>query len=128
MTLQDRATTLANHARFIRRVVESGEVWALESEEGLAVCDSTQDDEAEEARDVIPFWSDRAYAQRAAAGEWAGFVPTLVALDEFIDRWLKGMHEDGALAGTNWDANNCGVEIEPAELARELVAALEEQD
>jgi len=128
MTLQDRATTLANHDRFIRRVVESGEVWVLESDEGYAVCDSTQYEEDEEARDVIPFWSDRAYAQRAAEGEWAGFVPTPITLDDFIDRWLKGMHEDGTLAGTNWDANNCGVEVVPVELAHALVTALEERD
>jgi hypothetical protein len=37
--------------------------------------------------------------------------------------WLKGMHEDGVLVGTNWDANNCGLEVEPPELAAELLEA-----
>jgi hypothetical protein len=129
MTLQDRATTLANHERFIRRVVASGEVWALESPDGWAACESVEDvDEGDEEapREVMPFWSDRAYAQRAAAGEWEHFVPTAIPLDLFIDRWLKDMHDDGTLVGTNWDAHGCGVEIEAIELAQALVDALDE--
>ena len=128
MTLQDRATTLANHERFIQRVVASGEVWALEAADAWAACESVEDSDGDGVpREVMPFWSDRAYAQRAAAGEWARFVPTPIPLDDFIDRWLKGMHADGTLAGTNWDAHNSGVEIEALELAQALLAALEGQ-
>ena len=35
------------------------------------------------------------------------------------------MHEDGTLVGTNWDANNCGLEVEALELAKELLDRLE---
>jgi hypothetical protein len=78
----------------------------------------------DEPCEVIPFWSDEAYARRAATRDWAEYVPVAISLDVFIDKWLKGMHKDGTLVGTNWDAHNCGEEIEP----RELVDALEEQD
>jgi hypothetical protein len=130
MTLQNRADTLANHRRFIERVIASGEVWGLESSNGWAVCDSVADDEGAEAEPVqgaVPLWSDRAHAQRAAQGEWEHFVPSAIPLDEFIDHWLKGMHEDDVLVGTDWDAPGCGVEIEALELAQELVSALDHE-
>jgi hypothetical protein len=31
------------------------------------------------------------------------------------------MHEDGALVGTNWNANLADLEIEPIDLAKQLV-------
>ena len=127
MTLQDQADSQANYERFVQRVVESGEVWGLMSDDGWAICDSAEDTEDEEPLDVMPFWSDQAYARRAATGDWEEYVPTAIPLDLFIDRWLKGMHDDGTLVGTNWDANNAGLEIEAVELADALVTAMEQQ-
>ena len=121
--LQDAATSIENHQRFIRRVVESGEVWGLRSAEGWVVSSSTHD-EGEDAS-VMPFWSDRAYAKRAAQGEWAHYEPTPIPLDKFLNVWLKGMHADGTLVGTNWDARNCGLEVAALELAKELDAELQ---
>jgi hypothetical protein len=119
--LQDRATSIEGHERFIRRVVEAGEVWGLKSRDGWAVCPSNQ---FEDAR-VMPFWSDRAYARRAAKEEWADYEPTSLGLEEFLEGWLREMHEDGTLVGTNWDANNCGLEVEALDLAKELLERLE---
>jgi hypothetical protein len=73
----------------------------------------------------MPFWSDRAYARRAARAEWAAYEPTRIELSEFIDGWLKGMHEDGVLVGTNWDANNRGLEVPAVDLAQALVTLLD---
>jgi uncharacterized protein DUF2750 len=91
----------------------------LRSEDGWAVCASTEFEDT----DVMPFWSDRAYAARAAINEWAAYEPASIPLDEFIDSWLKGMHENGSLVGTNWDRENCGMEIAAADLAQELLRA-----
>ena len=52
------------------------------------------------------------------------YEPAPIPLDAFIDGWLKGMHGDGCVVGTNWDANNCGMERPAADLARELVEAI----
>jgi hypothetical protein len=114
--LQNRATAEENHERFIRRVRDADQVWGLKSTEGWAQCESTEFAD----RNVMPFWSDRAYAQRAAREEWAQYEPTPIPLSRFIDAWLKGMSEDGTLVGTNWDAHNCGLEVEPVDLARRL--------
>ena len=114
---QDAITTRESHERFVERVATSKLVWGLKSDEGWAVSPSND----YEGVDVMPFWSDRAYAKRAATDEWKNYVPTSIPLDLFVDRWLKGMNEDGTLVGTNWDAHNFGREVEPVELARELL-------
>ena len=46
-----------------------------------------------------------------------------------IDTWLAGMSEDGVLVGTNWDAELEGLEVEPSDLAEELlIEEYEEED
>jgi hypothetical protein len=115
--LQDHASSKENYERFIVRAKAQGEVYGLQAPDGgWAVCPSNEDDEA----DVIVFWSDRAYAALHQKEEWKDYVVTPVALDEFVEAWLKGMHEDGSIVGPNWDANLIGLEVEPIDVARRL--------
>jgi hypothetical protein len=106
-----------NHERFIRDVRESGLVWGLRSDQGWAVCESNEYEET----DVYPFWSDEAQARSHCQDDWANFVPDSLTLDVFIDTWLAGMSEDGVLLGTNWDEELSGLELEPDDLAQELL-------
>jgi len=114
--LQDRATSESDYRRFIEQVRENEEVWGLRSDDGWAYCASNEYEDT----DILVFWSDRASAQRHVQGDWAKHKPTAIPLDEFIDNWLRGMHEDGALVGPNWDAGLCGLELEPSKLADNL--------
>ena len=114
---QDRATSESNYRNFIERVQDSGEVWGLRCDEGWAYCASNEYEDT----DVLVCWSDRAYAQRHVQGDWSKHTPTAIPLDEFIDRWLQGMDDDGALVGPNWDADLCGLEVEPREIADQLI-------
>ncbi len=116
--IQDRATSEGNYQRFIERARESGKVWGLRGDDGWAYCASNEYEDT----DVLVFWSDRAYAQRHAQADWRGHKPTVIPLDEFIDNWLQGMHNDGALVGPNWDPELCGLEVEPREVADKLTA------
>lgn len=111
-----------NHDRFVRDVRESGLVWGLKSDQGWAVCESNEYEDT----DVYPFWSDESEARLHCADDWAEFVPDSLPLDVFIDTWLAGMSEDGVLVGTNWDAELSGLELEPDDLAEELLG--EEDD
>lgn len=107
----------ANKERFISRVRESGVVWGLRSENGWAYCESNHSES-----DVLLFWSEEAYARRHATKEWATYEATSIDFDAFIDGWLRGMHEDGALAGVNFNADLAGIEVEPLELAKALAS------
>ena len=115
--------SIENHRRFIERVAKSRIVWGLRSRDGWAAAPSND----HEDREVMPFWSDRAYAARAAKNEWADYEPTSIDIDSFIDNWLRGMNQEGSLVGTNWDAHLMGLEIEPAELAKSLLDSMDRE-
>jgi hypothetical protein len=104
--------------RFVKSVRKNKLIWGLKSKDGWAIAPSNDYEDT----NVMPFWSHRAYAERVAIDEWKYYQPTSIAFDEFIDCWLKGMSEDGYLAGIEWNAHLIGKEIEPIELARDLLA------
>lgn len=116
------------HERFVRRVAESGEVWGLRNDEGWCVSPSSEDHEDLEDEDlnVIPFWSEQAYASQCAQEEWADYEPTPIPLELFLEEWLPGMAEDGLLVGTNWNPDLIGREIEPLDLKEEIERSLGE--
>ncbi|XLZ71793.1 DUF2750 domain-containing protein [Massilia sp. SR12] len=65
--------------------------------------------------------ANSAYARRLAENEWAAYIPTPIDLSSFIDNWLQGMHQDMVLAGVNFNSDLAGLEIDPLELAEELL-------
>ena len=104
------------HQRFIERVLKLNHVWGLKSKQGWVVCPSNK----EEGKEVMPFWSNRAYAAQCAKEEWKGYEPTAISLEDFLTKWLSGMAKDGFLVGTNWNANLIGLESDPFVLKAEL--------
>jgi len=103
--------------RFVAEAKQRGEVYGLQDRDGgWAVCDSVEDENI----DVILFWSDRAFAAQHKKEDWQEYAVTPVPLDEFVEAWLKGMHEDGSVVGPNWDTTLSGPEVEPIDLARKL--------
>ena len=119
----ETAACQANHRRFVERVLSSETVWGLQNDDGFAVCPSTEDEE----REVIMFWSDRAYAARAARTSCPGRTPGMIALFDFLFRWLPGMDEDGHLAGTNWTGHLIGLEFEPSALRQETIDTMPDE-
>ncbi len=113
----------ADHERFVREVRASGLVWGLQSDQGWAVCESNEYEDT----DVYPFWSSEAEARVHSTDDWAGYKPASLDLDLFIDTWLAGMSEDGVLVGTNWDSELMGLEVEPSDLAEELLIEDDEE-
>jgi hypothetical protein len=101
---------------FIERIIKTKMVWGLRSEEGWCVSPSNEYEETE----VMPFWSDRAYAQQCAVEEWEAFKPVSISLEEFMEAWLPGLETDQLLVGTNWNVRLIGKEIEPFELRTHL--------
>ena len=114
----------ANYQRFIEHILESGQVWGLQSDDGWVVVDSTEFEDSE----VMPFWSEEAYAKSHCVGEWDNFRPVAMDLDEFVEEWLVGMAEDGILVGPNWNDDLEGLEVEPDEVALQLTGEPDESD
>jgi hypothetical protein len=122
--LGNQQDSIDNYGRFLELVAKSRVVWGLKSAKGWAAAPSNDDED----REVMPFWSDRAYAARAAKDQWAEYAATSIDIDSFIDNWLRGMNKDGLLVGTNWNAHLIGLEVEPAELVQALLEATRDGD
>ena len=76
----------------VKRVADWEEVWSLREPNGWALSRGASGEVA------APFWPHPDYAQRCAAGEWAGCEPQTIALDAFFERWLPGLARDGRVA------------------------------
>jgi hypothetical protein len=113
----------SNYDLFVSQVLESGQVWGLKNDDGWALCDSVEFEET----DVFPFWSSEKHAAGHCEGEWKIYDAATLSLDEFLEDWLPGMHEDGAMVGPNWDGELNGLEVEPRDLAERL-GGLESQE
>jgi hypothetical protein len=46
-------------------------------------------------------------------------------MEEFLDDWLTGMHEDVHRAGVNWNEDLEGQELEPLDLLEEFESELD---
>lgn len=106
------------YLRFVNFIREERVVWGLESEDGWATTTSNND----VYRSVILFWSHKTYARRMANDEWTDSVPKPIDLEKFVNRWLRGMKQDGYLVGVNWNSELMGQEVEPDVLARDLTS------
>lgn len=114
--LLDEGTVESNFKRFVKRIIESETVFYLSNDNGVANSVSNDDEETV----ILMFWSDRAYASRANQIFEEKYDVTKMELFDFLYRWLPGMSGDNVLAGTNWNGELVGREIDPFEL-REII-------
>ena len=105
-----------NYDQFIAEAIDLGCVWALEGEDGFALCPSVDNDEL----DVMPLWSQPEYAEAHCKDEWSVYEPVPISLEELLDDWLPGMHSDVLLVGVNWNTDLEGLEIEPLDLMEDI--------
>ena len=113
---RSKADSKKDHQSFIERVIAAEEVWGLKGESGFAWCESNEVQE----RDVILFWSERAFSESPRKLWYPEYEPVALTLFDFLFRWLPGMSSDGVLAGTNWTQELVGVESDPKELQDEI--------
>ncbi|GAA4343006.1 DUF2750 domain-containing protein [Flaviaesturariibacter amylovorans] len=111
-----------HQSAFINRIIETGTVWALSSDEGFATSESDEYEDVE----VLPFWSEEAAAAVLARDEWAEFKPASLPLAEFLEKWLPGMYSEDVVVGIDWDAEMTGTETEPLDLALAVAEALKQ--
>ena len=105
-----------NFEVFLEDALATGCVWGLEGEEGWALCPSLSNEDI----DVMPLWSQPEHAQIHCNEEWAEYEVVPISLEELLDDWLPGMHEDVLMVGVNWNAEMEGLEMEPLDLLEEM--------
>jgi hypothetical protein len=111
-----------NYDRLIIESLEQGCIWGLrDGDDNWAMVESSIDPKI----GVIPFWSNQDLAAQLCADEWAIYTPVAIAMEEFLDDWLIGMHEDVLRVGINWNTDLEGQELEPLDLLEEFESELE---
>ena len=111
-----------NYHLFIEEAFATGCVWGLEGDDGFALCPSIFSDDV----DVLPLWSQPEYAQVHCVDEWQQYRVVPIALDELLDDWLVGLHEEVTMVGPNWNAQLEGDEVEPLDMLEDFETDTEE--
>lgn len=97
-------------AAFYRDVAKSRRVWTARDAEGFP-CPETST-----GKRSMPFWSSEGRVRRVieSVPAFSGFEPVEFPWEEFCDRWLAGLKEDGFLVGVNWSGPSAtGYDVEP---------------
>ncbi|AZA83922.1 DUF2750 domain-containing protein [Chryseobacterium lactis] len=123
--LQDHITVKNRHIYFIKKVSTTEIVYALRGEKGYATsCSNDLQYGDGEPVEIVCFWSDNATAKLCIQEEWNHYEVCSIPLEEFMENWCIGMDNDGLIAGTNFDNNLFGYEVEPLELCLDLIREL----
>jgi hypothetical protein len=72
---------------------------------------------------AMPFWSKRSRADRITQNvrAFAGMEPFEITLEEWRDKWLPDLEQDGIRVGLNWSGKRAvGYDIPVADLLRNL--------
>ena len=97
---------------FLQETVNFSEVWILDNEEGMA-CQSSLEYEGSMA---VLFWSNAILAEIERDNEFENLETKSLSLFEFMFQWLPNMQEEGVICALNWNQENGGLEVEPADL------------
>lgn len=111
------SVSAAQAAAFYEEVAAEGMVWTIRDAGGVPVPRNGSGVRA------MPFWSKRSRAERIieSVEAYQGFHVQEIPLDEFRERWLPGLAEDGHRAGINWSGQRAtGYDIEPDEVVARL--------
>lgn len=117
---QNETLLASRYNLFVAKVAAAKIVWGLQNKKGWANSHAADDEDTT----VVPFWSERAYAKACAKDAWRDYAATEIPLVDFLESWCLGMADDDLLAGINWDANMLGKEVNPLQLAVDILEQL----
>lgn len=103
---------------FVKVAADWQEVWGLYLD-GWAL--AATDDGAP----VFPLWPAKEYAQVCAEGEWKGYEPRSISLDDFMRVLLPKLRSDAVLPGVFFTPTSRGVTPSVEELMLALETELE---
>ncbi len=102
---------------FIKKVADFQKVWGL-FQNGWATS------EVDNGKIAVPFWPKEEFALECAKGEWAGYHPESINLEDFLNKWLIGMKTDGYKISV-FPTNTKAVIVEIDILLNDLTCELE---
>lgn len=110
------------YKHFIIKVCDWEELWILESKEEKFLTVHLEPD-----IQYIPVWPHPEYAI-AYAEDSEEYVPTRLAIDIFIERWIPGLHKDNIQVGVLPNLETTVWIIDPLDLKADLELGLKEYE
>ncbi|WP_088043247.1 DUF2750 domain-containing protein [Bacillus sp. EAC] len=98
---------------FIKEIIGNRIVFTIKDEGGIPT--STNID----GETSMPFWSLKSRAEKIIENipSYSRFQVYEISLNDIINKWLKGLENDGLFVGVNWSGIKAkGYDINPAEV------------
>ncbi len=115
--MSSQTTINKEYQLFLNEIFTHQEIWLLESQEGMACHPSFEDNQ----QMCILFWSNGILAEAERDGDFENLEARNLSLAEFMENWLPGMDDEGVVCGLNWQNEEGGMEILPADLLEDLM-------
>lgn len=112
----------AQYHAFIQGIVVHKKVWTLKDDEGSPTSTNLN------GETVLPFWSLESKVVKIIKNVHAyrDFQPYEIKLEDFINKWIIGLEEDGLYVGVNWSGKKAtGYDVKPNELLEHITYELE---
>ena len=112
----ESVTNLAPEKRyeyFIKKAADWREIWSL-WHEGWALMGDEEDGE------MVPVWPHPTFAEASAVGEWLGYKPRKIALEEWLTKWTPGMERDHRVVAVFPAAGSKTTTATPSKLKSDL--------
>lgn len=103
----------AHKAAFRREVPREGRVFTIRDEGGFPIPADA------DGNRTLPFWSKSSRAERVIGqvAAYRGFEVVEIDLDDWLARWLPGLHRNGYLVGINWSGSRAtGFDMTPTQV------------
>ena len=101
------------HAYLLTQVTLNQKIWILTDEHGCVMLNS-------EDEDCVPIWPAEQFAKYWATGDWADCSPLAIPLQDWFDRWTKGLEGDGVSIAVFPNPDEEGVVVFPDIFDQEL--------
>lgn len=108
-------------AHFVKRAADEEIVWGLWNEGWALMADSNEGP-------AFPLWPAREYASECAIGEWAGYTPESIPLEDLLDELLPKLEQRNVVPAVFPTPGGRGVVVKPGELDKRLRAELANYD
>lgn len=104
---------LGRYEYLVKKVADQQELWSL-WEGGWALLGD------KERGEFVPIWPHPDFAKAYASGEWSGYVPKLIQLDDWLGKWTPGMQRDHRKVAIFPIADELSITADPGELKAAL--------
>lgn len=98
---------------WIKKVADQQKVWSLWRDGWSLASDN-------EGREFVPVWPHPKYAELCATDQWTGYVPKVIDLEAWLERWILGIEKDNRWVAVFPTPSDRGIAVEPSKLGSDL--------